>query len=551
VRGIEAGANDFVSRPFDPGELGARVNSQLAVKQARDELAAEQERIELLYLASQLLNSQLDYQAIMGQIAALTTALTQADKSLLVLLDESGNFREKLIARRGHHPQAADTIEPRVLSEGLLGWVIAHQQPVLLTDVVEDSRWAELADDDPSRCAAAVPLVYGTDLVGVLLVTAPEPGTFRKQDVDILSAIGNHAAMALANARLYQSARQQRARTAAILNSTGDPVVVTNTEGRITDINPAARRILRLSDDDLGRTLRQAFSLALEDLVVRARERHSPVSGEYTLRNIPPDEHSLSFNVSVSPVEQVGFVLVWQDITGLKEGERVRLESERVERQRILGIFSRYMSSALVERVLGDKDILTRRERREAIVLFADLRGFTRLTVEHLPDNVIALLNDVFSEMMEIIYAHEGIIFDIAGDELMIAFNVPYDQPDASQRAVATAVTMQREFVRIKKKWAERGMQVGMGIGLNRGPVVLGHVGGSRRMNYAMVGETVNVAHRFVEMAQDGQVIAPPAVIREVDLDWTGLTLHELPPQVVKGTTIPQVVMIIERTQDK
>ena len=300
-----------------------------------------------------------------------------------------------------------------------------------------------------------------------------------------------------------------------------------------------------MSDDCLGQSLAEIFSLALADLLLRARERAGGVSGEYTVRHLP---ESRTFNVSVSPVEELGFILVWQDISGLKEGERIRLASERAERQRVMDTFARYMSPTLIERVLADEDILARRERRDAIVLFADLRGFTRLTVEHSPDDVMALLNNVFAEMMEIVYRHEGVIFDIAGDELMIGFNVPYHQPDARQRALTTAIIMQEQFAAIKERWQSRDMHVGMSIGINQGLVVLGHVGGRARMNYAMVGQAVNIAHRLVEIADDGQIAVSPDLLTGGLPAEVNVRIRELPPQPIKGVDSPQPISIIELT---
>jgi class 3 adenylate cyclase len=281
----------------------------------------------------------------------------------------------------------------------------------------------------------------------------------------------------------------------------------------------------------------------VSDLLHRARERGSAVSGEYTVRADPEDERT--YNVSVSPIQEVGYLLVWQDITPIKVAEQVRLATERAERERVQEALSRYMSPALVERVLSDRDILTRRERREALVMFADLRGFTRLTVEHSAGDVVTLLNDVFSEMMEIVYQHEGVVFDIAGDELMVAFNVPYSQPDARQRALATAIAMQRRFAGIRRRWARQGMRVGMGIGINVGMVVLGHVGGRARMNYAMVGEAVNVAHQLVDVAKDGQIIVSPDVLAGDLPDIKGLRVEELAPRQVKGTDTPLRLVLV------
>jgi class 3 adenylate cyclase len=324
-----------------------------------------------------------------------------------------------------------------------------------------------------------------------------------------------------------------------------DPVVVTDTAGYITRINPAATQTLKLESNALGRPLAEVFDLALADLLLRARERSMAVSGEYTARKLVPDEDR-SFYVSVSPIEGVGYSLIWQDISGIKESERVRLESERAEKQHVLDAFSHYMSPALLERVLNDPDILHRRERREAIVLFADLRGFTRLTVEHSPDSVMALLNVLFPEMIEIVHQHEGIIFDITGDELMVAFNVPYTQEDANQRAIETAVDMQHRFAHLKLEWSRQNMMVGLGVGIGRGPVVLGHVGGPSHMNYAMVGETVNIAHRLVDMAKDKQIVVTSDVLIDAVPDEQVTTIRELPPQMLKGKSQPVSLVLIE-----
>lgn len=546
VEGIEAGANDFISKPFSPPELIARVHSHLGLKQARDALQSERERMALLYDISRALAAQIDYTLLLRQIVSLTSSLTSADKTVLIVLDENGEFQEQIGAQRGESARVVTSIPQEILDEGLVGWVIKHRQSVIIPDVENDPRWFHVEGQvTPTQSAAAVPLMR-TDVVGVLLMTSSELDTFQPEHLNLLMAIGGQAAIALENARLLRSAREERARAEALLNQTGDPVIVVDSDGVINRINASTTRVLGLTEQDvLNRTLTDVFSLRLADLLIRSSERRGPVSGEYTIRR--DGEEKQVFNVSVSPVEEVGFVLMWQDITPMKEAEQVRLESERAETQRVLEAFTRYMSPALVERVLGDPAILTRRERREALILFADLRGFTRLTIEHSPDEVMMLLNDVFTEMMEIVYEHEGVIFDIAGDELMIAFNVPYSQPNARHRALATAIVMQRRFGELREEWSERGMVVGMGVGINTGPVVLGHVGGRSRMNYAMVGQAVNIAHRLVEIADDGQVVVAPHVLDDgLPDEYTNLPVTELAPRHIKGVDKPQPLCLIQ-----
>jgi class 3 adenylate cyclase len=212
----------------------------------------------------------------------------------------------------------------------------------------------------------------------------------------------------------------------------------------------------------------------------------------------------------------------------------------------VLDTFSHYMSPTLVERVVDDPTITQRRERRDAAVLFADLRGFTRLTSEHSPDDVMALLNDIFTDMIEVVNNNDGLLFDITGDELMVAFNVPYDQDNPLQRALDTAVEMQRTFQASRARREARGMQVGMGIGVNYGPVVLGHIGGHSQMSYTMVGETVNVAHRMVEIADDRQIVLFSDMLTDWQPDSADLRASELELTWLKNIPGPVRLSVVE-----
>jgi PAS domain S-box-containing protein len=533
TRGIKVGANDFLSKPLDGHELVARVTAQVSYKRALDDLRAERERLAALYSLSQALTLHVEYQSAIREIVSLAPQLIPATKAILVLLDEKGEFQQKIVSHPGGETTTVQTIEPTILDRGLIGWVFRTGSPALVADVSSDERWAALPDDEPVGSGIAAALTWGERTLGVLMLESVEKDAFRSEHLDLIAALCSQAAIALENARLYEQMRREQKHTEALLNQIGTPVVVTDPEGRIIRTNPAVEAIFGLGIDVLNKPLSEVFGLALADLLLRSQERGSMVSGEYSRRSPQPGAGH-SYNVSISPIAEVGYLLVWQDITGLKESERVRLESERAETQRVLSAFSRYMSTALIERVLTDRDILTRRERREAVVLFADLRGFTQLTVEHPPDAVFALLNDLFSEMLEIVNLHEGLVFDITGDELMIAFNVPYTQENVNQRALLTAIDMQRRFVELQRKWHDQGMEVGMGVGIDRGFVVLGHIGGSSHMNYSMVGEAVNIGHRLVEIAEDAQIVVTPEILADGVPDQH-VQVVEMQPRLLKG----------------
>jgi adenylate cyclase len=138
-------------------------------------------------------------------------------------------------------------------------------------------------------------------------------------------------------------------------------------------------------------------------------------------------------------------------------------------------------------------------------------------------------------------------VFELTGDEILVGFNVPFDQPDATYRAVLTAVTMQKEFNHLRQEWFDQsGAELGLGIGLDMGNVVMGNVGAESRMSFRMVGEPMNTAHRLVDLAEDGQIIISQLVYRSLQaqaLDMVNqIHFEEVGPVKLKGISPPQTI---------
>jgi adenylate cyclase len=142
------------------------------------------------------------------------------------------------------------------------------------------------------------------------------------------------------------------------------------------------------------------------------------------------------------------------------------------------------------------------------VVLFADLRGFTSLTESIGVHSVVDMLNEYFSVLTEAAYQHDGTIFNMAGDSLLVGFNVPFPQNDAPVRAWRAAVDMVHRFEPISAQWRERyGIATGVGIGMCRGEAIIGNVGSPHFMSYTVIGDTVNTAARLMAMAQSDEVL--------------------------------------------
>ena len=213
----------------------------------------------------------------------------------------------------------------------------------------------------------------------------------------------------------------------------------------------------------------------------------------------------------------------------------IKQEADRFE-----DLLSRYTASAVRMQAKIDPSVLKERSRHHAVVIFADLRGFTQLTAHIQPEKTLRLLDEFFDMMMRIIDQHGGIVFDVAGDELLAAFNVPYEVPVSSYLAIRAVTEMQKTFDSLRREWSQNGINVGLGIGMHQGEVVLGNVGGKELMRYTIMGNVVNFAHRLVENAEDGDIIISSEIYKEISLSSDDFTVVPLQDAKLKGITTPQ-----------
>ncbi len=202
-----------------------------------------------------------------------------------------------------------------------------------------------------------------------------------------------------------------------------------------------------------------------------------------------------------------------------KELERRRLAAEVERKEAIRRAFVRYIAPQLAERVLSEShsghDMFRDLSERTAVVaLFADLRGFTRLSESVPVSSIVPMLNEFFTELTAAAHAHEGTVFSMAGDSLLVGFNVPVPQPDAAERAVSAGRAMIERFAPVAARWRERfGLAVGIGIGIEAGEVVVGNVGAPTFMSYTIIGDTVNVAARLMQGAAPNEILIGPRAV--------------------------------------
>lgn len=544
IEGKRAGADEFLSRPHVREELLVRVRTYIQLKRTRVSLEEERNRLQLLYNSSRTISTKLNLDEIMADIIILTQSAVNATKGNIMLLDQENQVNHRFLIRAGESVQISDSVTQAVMTRGLGGWLLKNQRSEIIDDITQDKRWITLPDDrNEHGSAVGVPLIGPERIEGILILNHPDIGYFTKDHKELLETIAGIATSAIINARLFSEVNEERRKLETILTRSTDAIIITDELWHVSLFNHAAERLFDLNSTAVvNHSIVEVPQLnALHSLI--AHSPNSPETREISLAN------GRTLYASSSPIQGVGFALVLQDITELKRAEWLRLEAERREKERVKNTFSRYMGPRLVNHVLENApELMARRERRNAVVMFADLRNWTGGMITRVePDEAIEQLNEFFTRMMNIAIEYDGTIFELTADEILAGFNAPFDQPDAAERAVRTAVTMQQEFNSLRQKWYKQaGTELGLGIGIDTGEIVIGNVGAESRMSFRMVGQPMNTASRLVDMAEDGQIVVSnavytklktvhPQVIQEIHFTATA-------PITLKGISQPQIL---------
>jgi class 3 adenylate cyclase len=228
-----------------------------------------------------------------------------------------------------------------------------------------------------------------------------------------------------------------------------------------------------------------------------------------------------------------------------------RQSAESQELEDLRRTFRRYLSPRLADRILADVDL---REslleqsnvRTHAVVLFADMRGFTTISERLAPTQVVTLLNEYFSLLTDIAFRHDGTVFSMAGDCLMVGFGVPLPQPDSLSRAIAAGQEMLVCFQALSEAWTRRHhVETGLGIGVNAGEVVAGNIGSAVYMNYTIIGDAVNVASRLCQRARAGEMLFSASVKQGLDALGLAVGAVALPRIALRGRSNPVDVFCI------
>jgi adenylate cyclase len=280
----------------------------------------------------------------------------------------------------------------------------------------------------------------------------------------------------------------------SILQCMATGVMTLDSEARVSSVNPAFCRMFDLVGDTvptgvpLGQALGDAGNEALVGELARCAREGTRYTG-YDVKYALASGDAVDVNLSAVPLldrkhRSLGVVVVAEDIT---------------QEQRLMSTLCRYVTREIAEHVLKDRDSLRLGgSRQEVSILFADIRNFTTISEQHEPEEVVGLLNDYFSLMVQEIFAQQGTLDKFIGDAVMAVFGVPIRREDDALRAVRAAVGMRRALRRFNERQRAQGrLAIEIGIGVSHGEAISGNVGSEQRMEYTVIGDPVNVASRL------------------------------------------------------
>jgi class 3 adenylate cyclase len=216
---------------------------------------------------------------------------------------------------------------------------------------------------------------------------------------------------------------------------------------------------------------------------------------------------------------------------------RVAVQVAEIER---IGKLRRFLAPQLADLIVarGDESILES-HRREIVVVFCDIRGFTAFAERAEPEEVMALLRDYHSALGPVVARFEGTLDHYGGDGIMVFFNDPLPTPEPARRAVEMAVVMRKTAAEVVKAWRRRGHTIGFGVGIAQGYATLGQIGFAERMDYTAIGTVTNVAARLCGEAKDGQILVGQRVAAAVE---GAASFEEIGNLSLKGLSQPIIV---------
>ena len=479
--------------------------------------------------------SELELGSLLAKVMAEATRMLSADRSTLFMNDEK---TKELFSRVAMGDGIGEIRLPN--SAGIAGAVFTSGQTVNIPYAYADLRFNPAFDKQTgyfTRSILCVPVVNKDGkVIGVTQVLNKRGGPFTDEDETRLKAFTAQVSIALENAKLFEDVQNMKSYNESMLLSMTNGVITMDEDGVIVTCNAAGLRILRVPEKEIvGEKAEDFFSGENAWLMEKVHEVEDSletkelVDAELHVQEEDGTFETLSTNITILPL---------QDSEQKRLGSMVMIEDISSEK-RMKSTMSRYMDPGLADQLMGGGEDLLGGKSTEATILFSDVRSFTTLTESLGAQGTVAMLNEYFTIMVDIITGEGGMLDKFIGDAIMAAFGIPIAHDDDEDRAVRATIRMITELWEWNKIREKRGdLPIDHGVGLNTGMIVSGNIGSPKRMDYTMIGDGVNLAARLESACKQYSAHILISEFTRAKLRGT-YRMRDVDLVVVKGKTEP------------
>lgn len=473
--------------------------------QSNKELSNKMLEVESLIDVTEIINEQDGKKNdLFSHLLITILSILNASKGMLLLKDEKSSFFEVISCF--NIPK--EDLPTRILR--ITRGILKELDEKKSSRIIDDPGQYNLLKTASKNCMVS-PLISGSKLEGVIMLFDKESRNglirFTQQDLRLFDSLSKKVSLAYDNIRLIDSLKSSNKLVDNIMASITTGIIMINVLGEIEFINHSAQNIFSLNLDEV---INNHYYMVFQNnpnlisLLEKAEATASPVFED----NFKVDDlggHAHEINLTLSPAfteenERAGLVFSFEDLSSINK---------------VKSTFKKYVSENIVEELLhNDTSLELGGTQSDVCIMFCDIRGFTALSEKMKPSEVVYLLNNYFEAMIDVVFANNGTLDKIIGDELMVLYGVPLKSEDDAERAVISAKQMFDSLARFNIQMKKENLPtLKIGIGINYGKVVSGNIGSEKQMNYTVIGDAVNLAARLCSHAKAGEIVVSKSVI--------------------------------------